>query len=111
MEEEEEEESLVTTLPKWKATKITELALWTPTLAQEPPPVEVSGQEETQAAEGTAQAGVGWGGVGWDEHSLCTGRWGRAPGDRRLVPPVCVGLLGRGSGTRASSNESAGLDA
>lgn len=60
MEEEEEEESLVTALPKWKATKITELALWTPTLAQEPPPAEVSGQEETQAAEGTAQAGVGW---------------------------------------------------
>lgn len=71
MEEEEEEESLITALPKWKATKITELALWTPTLAEEPPPADVPGQEEPPAAEGTAQAGVGWGGL---SSSLCTGR-------------------------------------
>lgn len=60
MEEEEEEESLTTALPKWKAIKITELALWTPALAEEAPPAEVPGQEEPPAAEGTARAFVGW---------------------------------------------------
>lgn len=63
MEEEEEEESVITAVPKWKAIKITELALWTPTLAEEPPPADVPGQEETPAAEGTAPAGVGRGGL------------------------------------------------
>ncbi|KAM5336755.1 radial spoke head 1 homolog [Glossophaga mutica] len=51
-EEEEEEEALVTTIPKWKATKITELALWTPTLAEEQPSVDVPGQEEVPGMEG-----------------------------------------------------------
>ncbi|XP_070263241.1 radial spoke head 1 homolog isoform X1 [Myotis yumanensis] len=57
VEEEEEEESVITTLPKWKAIKITELALWTPTLAEEPPPVDVPGQEETPAAEARGEPG------------------------------------------------------
>ncbi|KAK1344308.1 hypothetical protein QTO34_014873 [Cnephaeus nilssonii] len=57
VEEEEEEESLITALPKWKATKITELALWTPTLAEEPPPVDVPGQEEPPAAEARGEPG------------------------------------------------------
>ncbi|XP_036303054.1 radial spoke head 1 homolog [Pipistrellus kuhlii] len=57
VEEEEEEESLTTALPKWKATKITELALWTPTLAEEPQPADVSGQEEPLAAEVLGEPG------------------------------------------------------
>ncbi|XP_054432221.1 radial spoke head 1 homolog isoform X1 [Pteronotus mesoamericanus] len=51
-EEEEEEEALVTVVPKWKATKITELALWTPTLAEEQPPMDVPGQEEAPGPDG-----------------------------------------------------------
>ncbi|XP_036898924.1 radial spoke head 1 homolog [Sturnira hondurensis] len=51
-EEEEEEETLVTAVPRWKATKITELALWTPTLTEEQPPVDVPGQEEAPGIEG-----------------------------------------------------------
>ncbi|XDA71539.1 hypothetical protein R6Z07F_001891 [Ovis aries] len=51
-EEEEEEETLITVIPKWKATKITELALWTPTLPQEQPAADGPGQEEAPGAEG-----------------------------------------------------------
>lgn len=51
---EEEEETLVNIIPKWKALKITELALWTPTLSEEPPPPEGQGQEEVQGTTGTA---------------------------------------------------------
>ncbi|XP_044803352.2 radial spoke head 1 homolog [Bubalus kerabau] len=51
-EEEEEEETLITVIPKWKATKITELALWTPTLPQEQPAADRPGQEEAPGAEG-----------------------------------------------------------
>uniref|UniRef100_A0A8C9QC93 Radial spoke head 1 homolog n=1 Tax=Spermophilus dauricus TaxID=99837 RepID=A0A8C9QC93_SPEDA len=51
-EEEEEEETLITIVPKWKATKITDLALWTPTLAEEQPPTEGPGQEEVVGIEG-----------------------------------------------------------
>lgn len=40
-------------VPKWKALKITELALWTPTLSEEHPPAEGQGQEEVQGATGT----------------------------------------------------------
>lgn len=40
-------------VPKWKALKITELALWTPTLSEEQPPAEGPGQEEAQGAAGT----------------------------------------------------------
>ncbi|KAL4681602.1 hypothetical protein H8959_007079 [Pygathrix nigripes] len=43
--EEEEEEELVTVVPKWKATKITELALWTPALPKEPTSTDGPGQE------------------------------------------------------------------
>lgn len=39
-------------VPKWKALKITELALWTPTLSEEQPPAEGPGQEETPGAAG-----------------------------------------------------------
>ncbi|XP_077198904.1 radial spoke head 1 homolog [Paroedura picta] len=38
-EEEEEEETLAPTVPKWKATKITALTLWAP---EEPPPAETT---------------------------------------------------------------------
>lgn len=41
-------------VPKWKATKITELALWTPTLPEEQPPEDGRGQEEAPRAEGMA---------------------------------------------------------
>ncbi|XP_028623796.1 radial spoke head 1 homolog isoform X2 [Grammomys surdaster] len=51
-EEEEEEETLVNIVPKWKALKITELALWTPTLSEEQPPAEGQGQEETPGVTG-----------------------------------------------------------
>nr|AAZ75690.1 TSGA2 [Mus spretus] len=51
-EEEEEEETLVNIVPKWKALKITELALWTPTLSEEQPPPEGQGQEEPQGLTG-----------------------------------------------------------
>lgn len=43
--------------PKWKATKITELALWTPTLPEEQPPVDGAGQEEAPGTEGTGCGG------------------------------------------------------
>lgn len=39
-------------VPKWKATKITELALWTPMLAEEQAPMEGTGPEEAPGAEG-----------------------------------------------------------
>lgn len=78
MEEEEEEESVITALPKWKAIKITELALWTPTLAEEPPPTDVPGQEETPTAECTDPAGVGWGGP---STASAQAGCGRAPGE------------------------------
>ncbi|XP_051687463.1 radial spoke head 1 homolog isoform X1 [Oryctolagus cuniculus] len=54
-EEEEEEEALVAVVPKWKATKITELALWTPTLPKEQAPSEGPGQEETPRTEGIGE--------------------------------------------------------
>ncbi|XP_023373891.1 radial spoke head 1 homolog [Otolemur garnettii] len=56
-EEEEEEETLLNVVPKWKATKITELALWTPTLPKEVPPVDGPGREEAPGAEGAGDAG------------------------------------------------------
>uniref|UniRef100_A0A8D2CYI7 Radial spoke head 1 homolog n=1 Tax=Sciurus vulgaris TaxID=55149 RepID=A0A8D2CYI7_SCIVU len=51
-EEEEEEETLATIVPKWKAARITGLALWTPTLAEEQPPAEGPGHEEVAGTEG-----------------------------------------------------------
>ncbi|XP_053420370.1 radial spoke head 1 homolog isoform X3 [Nycticebus coucang] len=54
-EEEEEEETLLNVVPKWKATKITELALWTPTLPKDVPPVDGPGREEAAGAEGEAR--------------------------------------------------------
>ncbi|XP_012585485.1 PREDICTED: radial spoke head 1 homolog [Condylura cristata] len=54
-EEEEEEESVSTVLPKWKATEITELALWTPTLPEEQAPTDGAPQEEGPAEEGGGQ--------------------------------------------------------
>ncbi|KAM5154838.1 radial spoke head 1 homolog isoform 3-T3 [Callospermophilus lateralis] len=56
IEEEEEEETLITIVPKWKATKITDLALWTPTLAEEQPPTEGPGQEEVVGIEGRGES-------------------------------------------------------
>ncbi|XP_076975106.1 radial spoke head 1 homolog [Tamandua tetradactyla] len=51
-EEEEEEEAMLTVVPRWKATKITELALWTPSLPEELPPLDVlPGPQEAPAAE------------------------------------------------------------
>ncbi|XP_060054786.1 radial spoke head 1 homolog isoform X2 [Erinaceus europaeus] len=54
-EEEEEEETLISVVPKWKAIKITELALWTPSLPQEQPPTVGAVPEEPPAAEGMAE--------------------------------------------------------
>nr|XP_025839157.1 radial spoke head 1 homolog isoform X3 [Vulpes vulpes] len=54
-EEEEEETTMMTLVPKWKATKITELALWTPTLPEEHPPAEAPGPEEALGAEGDGE--------------------------------------------------------
>ncbi|XP_025317847.1 radial spoke head 1 homolog isoform X2 [Canis lupus baileyi] len=54
-EEEEEETTMMTLVPKWKATKITELALWTPTLPEEHPPAEAPGPEEVLGAEGDGE--------------------------------------------------------
>ncbi|XP_019658568.2 radial spoke head 1 homolog isoform X2 [Ailuropoda melanoleuca] len=51
-EEEEEETTTMAVVPKWKATKITELALWTPMLAEEQAPMEGTGPEEAPGAEG-----------------------------------------------------------
>lgn len=45
-------------VPKWKALKITELALWTPTLSEEHPPAEGQGQEETPGVTGIEQPTV-----------------------------------------------------
>ncbi|XP_048202152.1 radial spoke head 1 homolog isoform X2 [Perognathus longimembris pacificus] len=54
-EEEEEEETAVTIVPKWRAIKITELALWTPTLPEEKPVVERPVVEEAPGAEGSSE--------------------------------------------------------
>ncbi|XP_062935903.1 radial spoke head 1 homolog isoform X1 [Cynocephalus volans] len=54
-EEEEEEETLAAVIPKWKAIKITELALWTPTLREEPPRMEEAVEEEAPGAEGVGE--------------------------------------------------------
>lgn len=51
-EEEEEEETMLNITPKWRATKITELALWTPTLPAEQSPLEGAGPEELTVPEG-----------------------------------------------------------
>ncbi|XP_025768860.1 radial spoke head 1 homolog [Puma concolor] len=51
-EGEEEEVTLMTVVPKWKATSITELALWTPTLPEEQPPADGTIQEEAPGPEG-----------------------------------------------------------
>lgn len=47
-------------VPKWKALKITELALWTPTLSEEQPPAEGPGQEEAPGAAGTEHPSQGF---------------------------------------------------
>lgn len=61
-EDEEEEEALMNFVPKWKATKITELALWTPTLPEDKMSEEKISQEET-GPEGEARKDVGpWAG-------------------------------------------------
>ncbi|XP_006205015.1 radial spoke head 1 homolog isoform X1 [Vicugna pacos] len=54
-EEEEEGETLVTVIPKWKATRITELALWTPTLPEKERLADGAGQEEAPGAEGRGE--------------------------------------------------------
>lgn len=56
----------MTVVPKWKATSITELALWTPTLPEEQPPADGTIQEEAPGPEG---AGCGGGRL------LSVGRW------------------------------------
>lgn len=58
-EEEEEEEAQVTVVPRWKATKITELALWTPTLPEKQPPEDGASQEGTPGAGGMDAGGPG----------------------------------------------------
>ncbi|KAH0624804.1 hypothetical protein JD844_032627 [Phrynosoma platyrhinos] len=57
-EEEEEEETLAPVVPKWKATKITDLTLWAP---EEPPPPQVAPAatgEISTAVEPTAEEPV-----------------------------------------------------
>ncbi|XP_033274279.1 radial spoke head 1 homolog isoform X2 [Orcinus orca] len=49
--EEDEEETPVTVVPKWKVTKITELALWTPPHLQEQPAADGPSQGEAPGAE------------------------------------------------------------
>ncbi|XP_032212009.1 radial spoke head 1 homolog isoform X1 [Mustela erminea] len=51
-EEEEEEATMMTVVPRWKAAKITELALWTPTLPEEQPPGGGPAAEEALETEG-----------------------------------------------------------
>ncbi|XP_040339782.1 radial spoke head 1 homolog isoform X2 [Herpailurus yagouaroundi] len=51
-EGEEEEVTLMTVVPKWKATSITELALWTSTLPEEQPPADGTIQEEALGPDG-----------------------------------------------------------
>ncbi|XP_027437968.1 radial spoke head 1 homolog isoform X10 [Zalophus californianus] len=51
-EEEGEETTMMTVVPKWRATKITELALWPPTLPNEQPPTDGPGPEEAPGPEG-----------------------------------------------------------
>lgn len=73
-------------VPKWKATKITDLALWTPSLPEGQPSADAPGQEEAPAVEGAGPAGPAVLG-------LCPGglRAG-SPGGWRRVPPVKKGL-------------------
>lgn len=55
----------MTVIPKWKATRITELALWTPTLPEKERPADRAGQEEAPGAEGMDALGPGeWGSQG-----------------------------------------------
>uniref|UniRef100_A0A8D0SSL8 Radial spoke head component 1 n=1 Tax=Sus scrofa TaxID=9823 RepID=A0A8D0SSL8_PIG len=72
-EEEEEEEAQVTVVPRWKATKITELALWTPTLPEKQPPEDGASQEGTPGAGGMDAGGP--------EGELDTTRPGEEEGD------------------------------
>uniref|UniRef100_A0A2K5IVH4 Radial spoke head 1 homolog n=1 Tax=Colobus angolensis palliatus TaxID=336983 RepID=A0A2K5IVH4_COLAP len=58
--EEEEEEELITVVPKWKATKITELALWTPALPKEPTSMDGPGQEGPGAESVGHPRAMGW---------------------------------------------------
>ncbi|XP_073743125.1 radial spoke head 1 homolog isoform X1 [Callorhinus ursinus] len=51
-EEEGEETMMMTVVPKWRATKITELALWPPALPNEQPPTDGPGPEEAPGPEG-----------------------------------------------------------
>lgn len=51
-DEEEEEETLANIIPKWKATQITDLALWTPTLPEKQPSSVGPGPDETLGEEG-----------------------------------------------------------
>lgn len=71
-------------IPKWRATEITELALWTPTLPQELPPTEGPGPEETPAMEGPAVEGTA------PAQPLRGPAVGPAPWEARLVP-LCAG--------------------
>lgn len=54
---------MMTVVPRWKATNITELALWTPTLPEQQPPADGPGAEEALETEGTGHlrtAGPGY---------------------------------------------------
>lgn len=90
---------MMTLVPKWKATKITELALWTPTLPEEHPPAEAPGPEEVLGAEGMGASGV-WGTseVGCWAFSLCGPLVGRALGIRLWACFVCRILSGSVAG-------------
>uniref|UniRef100_A0A8B9DIX2 Radial spoke head 1 homolog n=1 Tax=Anser cygnoides TaxID=8845 RepID=A0A8B9DIX2_ANSCY len=56
-EEEEEEESSLLAAPKWKATEITKLTLWTPSVKKAPSPSEASPAAAAAAGEAVEETG------------------------------------------------------
>lgn len=106
-EEEEEEETSVNVIPKWKATQITELALWTPTLPEEQPPSEGPSPEETLGVAGTVPRAVTGLRVVVSGLTLCAlgGFWGGAVREQRDSGVAGSGerSLKRASATSTSS--------
>lgn len=82
-------------VPKWKALKITELALWTPTLSEEQPPAEGPGQEEAPGAAGTEHPRVVRAVTLRFSGQAPRGCQGKHP--RRIVREGVLGLSGKAS--------------
>lgn len=97
---------MVTIIPKWKATKITDLALWTPTLAEEQPPTEGPGPEEVIGTEGAEpQAG----GAGHPAHLHRWAPWDVACGPRG-VQDIQLPSGSRGGEDRIQGTEECPVD-